>query len=57
MARRGRFCHSSWTAVEHPVRRHLKGELPPVMNDETRRRRETAAGLFALRMYREHRAG
>jgi glutathione S-transferase len=43
--------------AEHPVRRHLKGELPPGMDDETGRLRESAAGLFALRMYREHRAG
>jgi glutathione S-transferase len=45
------------TPDEHPIRRDLRGELPPSMDDEKRRLRETPAGRFALRMYREHRAG
>jgi glutathione S-transferase len=44
------------TPAEHPLRRHIQAELPPTMDEETRALRETAAGLFALRMYREHRA-
>ena len=45
------------TPAEHPLRRHTQAELPATMDDEIRGLRETAAGLFALRMYREHRAG
>jgi glutathione S-transferase len=44
------------TPAEHPLRRHTKAELPATMGDEVRALRETAAGLFALRMYRDHRA-
>jgi glutathione S-transferase len=44
------------TPDEHPLRRQIRAELPPTMDAETRALRETAAGLFALRMYREHRA-
>jgi glutathione S-transferase len=43
------------TPAEHPLRRHTQARLPAAMDDEIRRLRETAAGLFALRMYREHR--
>jgi glutathione S-transferase len=41
---------------EHPLRRQTVDELPVALAEEARGLRETAAGLFALRMYREHRA-
>jgi len=41
---------------EHPLRRRTQGELPSALENESRSLRETPAGLFALRMYREHRA-
>lgn len=40
---------------EHPVRKRATGELPGALMSESRDLRETPAGLFALRMYREHR--
>jgi glutathione S-transferase len=43
------------TPDEHPIRQHLQVELPVAMSGETRELRESAAGLFALRMYRDHR--
>ncbi|HEY3820388.1 MAG TPA: glutathione S-transferase family protein [Polyangiaceae bacterium] len=45
------------TPPEHPVRRQTKVEPPPAMVEEAARLRETPAGLFALRMYRDHRGG
>jgi glutathione S-transferase len=41
---------------EHPLRRRTEQELPSALASESRGLRESAAGLFALRMYREHRA-
>jgi len=49
------FSTTLLTPDEHPIRRHIQAELPATMDSEIRGLRETAAGLFALRMYREHR--
>ena len=45
------------TPPEHPIRRELALELPPGMAGEVERARQSPAGIFALRVYREHRAG
>jgi glutathione S-transferase len=42
---------------EHPLRRETRAELPTAFVAESTALRETPAGRFALRMYREHRAG
>jgi glutathione S-transferase len=41
---------------QHPLRARTTVQAPPGIADEARTLGETAAGLFALRMYREHRA-
>jgi glutathione S-transferase len=40
---------------EHPLRRRAQEEPPSSLAVESRALRDTPAGLFALRMYREHR--
>jgi glutathione S-transferase len=40
---------------EHPLERRSTEDLPRALRDESRGLRDTPAGLFALRMYREHR--
>jgi glutathione S-transferase len=40
---------------EHPLGRRPHDELPSALRDESRGLRDSPAGLFALRMYREHR--
>jgi glutathione S-transferase len=40
---------------EHPLGPLSKADLPSAFSDDSRALRETRAGLFALRMYREHR--
>jgi glutathione S-transferase len=49
------FSSPLFAPAEHPVRRETRAELPMVLKDEAKALRETPAGRFAERMYREHR--
>jgi glutathione S-transferase len=43
--------------VEHPLRKSTQAEMPVALAEVSQPLRESPAGVFALRMYREHRAG
>jgi glutathione S-transferase len=50
------FSSPLFAPPEHPLRRETRRELPTAFLTESLALRETPAGRFALRMYREHRA-